>query len=80
MGFFFRIHGLGSRDWSLGFRVQGAGFRIEASGFMVYIEGSTDIRLHGKGNSELSWRKAGHLHLVDVVDSDQEVINQEPSL
>ena len=31
-----------------------------------------DIRLHGKGNSKLPWRKAGQpSHLVDVVDSDQ---------
>ena len=39
------------------------------------IEGTdrkVDIRLHGKGNSKLSWRKAGQpSHLVDVVDSDQ---------
>ena len=31
-----------------------------------------DIRLHGKGNSKLPWRKAGQpRHLVDVEDSDQ---------
>jgi len=31
-----------------------------------------DIRLHGKGNPKLLWRKAGQpSHLVDVVDSDQ---------
>ena len=31
-----------------------------------------DIRLHGKGNSKLPWRKAGQpSHLVDVLDSDQ---------
>ena len=31
-----------------------------------------DIRLHGKGNSKLPWRKAGQpRHLVDVVDADQ---------
>ena len=31
-----------------------------------------DIRLHGKGNLKLPWRKAGQpRHLVDVVDSDQ---------
>ena len=30
------------------------------------------VRLHGKGNSKLPWRKAGQpRHLVDVVDSDQ---------
>jgi len=37
-----------------------------------------DIRLHGKGNSELPWRKAGQpSHVVDVVDSDQYVVNKE---
>ena len=31
-----------------------------------------DMRLHGKGNSKLPWRKAGQpRHLVDVVDSEQ---------
>ena len=31
-----------------------------------------NIRLHGKGNSEVPWRKAVQpRHLVDVVDSDQ---------
>ena len=31
-----------------------------------------DIRLDGKGNLKLPWRKAGQQsHLVDVVDSDQ---------
>ena len=31
-----------------------------------------EVRLHGKGNSKLPWRKAGQpSHLVDVVDSDQ---------
>ena len=40
-----------------------------------------DIGLHGKGNSKLPWRKAGQTsHLVDVVDSDQKVVNKEPSL
>ena len=40
-----------------------------------------DIRLHGKGNSKLHWRKAGQpRHLVDVVDSDQWVFNEELSL
>ena len=40
-----------------------------------------DVRLHGKGNSELPWRKAGQQrHLVDVVDSDQYVVNKELSL
>ena len=33
------------------------------------------IRLHGKKNSELSWRKAGQpSHLVAVVDWDQYVV------
>ena len=37
-------------------------------------------RLHGKGNSKLTWRKAGQpSHLVDVVDSDQYVVNKELS-
>ena len=32
---------------------------------------SVDVRLHGKGNSKLPWRKAGQpSHLVDVVDLD----------
>ena len=36
------------------------------------LDGKVDIRLHGKGNSKLPWRKAGQpRHLVDVVDSDQ---------
>ena len=40
-----------------------------------------DVRLHGKGNSKLPWRKAGRpRHLVDVVDSDQQVVNKELSL
>ena len=31
-----------------------------------------DVRLPGKGNLKLPWRKAGHpSHPVDVVDSDQ---------
>jgi len=39
------------------------------------------MRLHGKGKSKLSWREAGQpRHLVDVVDSDQEVVNKEFSL
>ena len=39
-----------------------------------------DIRLYGKGNSKLPWRKAGQRrHLVDVVDSDQQVVNEEVS-
>jgi len=39
-----------------------------------------DIRLHGKENSKLPWRKAGQpRHLVDVVDSDQWVVNKELS-
>ena len=40
-----------------------------------------DSRLHGKGNSELPWRKGGQpSHLVDVVDSDQQVADKELSL
>ena len=40
-----------------------------------------DIRLHGKGNSKTPWRKAGQpRHLIDVVDSDQEVVNKDLSL
>ena len=40
-----------------------------------------DIRLHGKGNSRVPWRKAGQpRHLIDVVDSDQWVVNKELSL
>ena len=40
-----------------------------------------DSRLHGEGNSKLPWRKAGlPRHLVDVLDSDQEVVNEEVSL
>ena len=42
-----------------------------------------DIRLHGKGNSKLPWRKAGQpKHLVDVEDLDQERVKKElsPSL
>ena len=36
------------------------------------IAGIVDIRLHGKRNSKLPWRKAGQpSHLVDVVDSDR---------
>ena len=49
----------------------------------LYSEGhrKVDIRLHGKGNSNLPWRKAGQpSHLVDVVDSDQFVVNEELSL
>ena len=31
-----------------------------------------DIKLHGKGNSKILWRKAGQPnYLVDAVDSDQ---------
>ena len=38
----------------------------------TYARRRVDIRLHGKGNSKLPWRKAGQpSHLVDVVDSDQ---------
>ena len=40
-----------------------------------------DIRLHGKGNPKLPWRKAGQpSHLVNVVDSAQEVVDKELSL
>jgi len=40
-----------------------------------------DIRLHEEGNSNLPWCKAGLLrHLVDVVDSDQQVVDKELSL
>ena len=39
---------------------------------LVHTLRKVDIRLHGKGNSKLPWRKAGQpSHLVDVVDSDQ---------
>ena len=39
------------------------------------------MRLNGRGNSKLPWRKAGQpIHLVDMVDSDQEVVNTELSL
>ena len=35
------------------------------------VDRKIDIRLHGKENSKLAWRKAGQLrHLVDVEDSD----------
>ena len=37
--------------------------------------------LHEKGNSKLPWRTAGQpRHLVDVVDSDQWVVNRSLSL
>ena len=40
-----------------------------------------DVRLPGKGNSKLPWRKAGPPnHLDDKVDSDQQVVNKELSL
>jgi hypothetical protein len=45
------------------------------------VHRKVDIRLHGKRNSKLPWRKAGQpSHLVDVVDSDQQVVNKEFSL
>ena len=39
------------------------------------------MRLHGKGNSKLPWRKAGQpSHLVDVVDSNQWVFKKQVPL
>ena len=39
---------------------------------LAMVNRKVDIRLHGKGNSKIPWRKAGQPgHLVDVVDSDQ---------
>ena len=63
------------------FRRTGGGFRARhhaevprsqlAHLFWGWI-GKVDIRLHGKENSKLLWRKAGRpSHLVDVMDSDQ---------
>jgi hypothetical protein len=46
----------------------------EASLLTVFppVHGRVDIRLHGKGNSKLPWRKADQpRHLVDMEDSDQ---------
>jgi hypothetical protein len=38
----------------------------------MYRYRKVDIRLYGKDNSKIPWRKAGQpSHLVDVVDSDQ---------
>jgi hypothetical protein len=49
------------RGWGSGLKAEGRGFNRKV-----------DIRLHGKGNSNLPWRKAGQpRHLVDVKDSDQ---------
>ena len=53
--------------------------RVGGAGLETY--GKVDIRLHGEGNSKLPWRKAGQpSHLVDVVDSNQKVVNKEFSL
>ena len=52
-----------------------ASFRITSSPPRL-----VNIRLQGKGNSKLAWRKTGQpSHLVDVVDSDQQVVNKELS-
>ena len=49
-------------------------------GRLPHLNRKVDIRLHGKGDSKLWWRKAGQpSHLVDVVDSDQYVVNKELS-
>ena len=46
-----------------------------------HLHRKVDIRLHGKGNSKIPWRKAGQpSHLVDLVDSDQWVVNKELSV
>ena len=40
-----------------------------------------DVRLPGKGNLKLPWREAGPLnHHDNIVDSDQQVVNEELSL
>ena len=58
-----------------------AGPRDEDAGWLLLPSRKVDIKPHGKGNSKLSWRKAGQpRHLVNVVDSDQEVVNKELSL
>ena len=53
-------------------RVTGARRNHTSSCGYLPCHRKVDIRLHGKENSKLSWRKAGQpSDLVDVVDSDQ---------
>jgi len=46
----------------------------------LVLYAKVNIRLHGKGDSKHPWRKAEQSrHPVDVVDSDQQVVNKELS-
>ena len=66
-----RTH-LGPRDAGREEGVGEEGVLRLAGAVRVDLSRKVDIRLHGKRNSKLTWRKAGQpRHLVDVEDSDQ---------
>ena len=57
------------------------GHNLALTGLSVPSPRKVDVRLPGKGNSKLPWRKAGPPnHHDDKVDSDQLVVNKELSL
>ena len=61
--------------------MEGGGHTVARIRRLALPLSKVDIRLHGKVNSKLPWRKAGQpSHLVDVVVSDQQVVNKELSL